>query len=327
MDNELTLRQLRIFATLVREGSMTLAAERLEIRQPSVSQQIARMEEAAGGKLVRFVGGELRLTPAGEYLAAEAEAVLGSVERVQAGLLEHVAGRRRRLIVGALPSLASNLLVPAFAHMVGYTTASHDTVFDVLEMTPREALDRIERRSIDVALISGYAAETPLAPGLRVATVASDAQYLAVPEGLPDLCGVGRPEQASAAALQRIVRLDLGSPHADQLTLWQDMLFPEAAVLARCRSYGGALAFIECGLGTAIMPDLTLRRMGEKAKVDLYALPVPDRRTLLVMPEQSRNLPIMRELAEALDRVAQNLEPLPHRPVPAFARERLAGSI
>ena len=317
--DELTLRQMRIFCAVAREGSITRAAERLGMRQPSVSQQVARIEAVAGGKLVRFVGGEMRLTAAGEFLAAEAQAVLAAADRAQAGLAEHAHGRRRRLVVGTLPSLARNLLVPAFARMVG---AGDETLFDVLEMTPREAIGRIEAREIDAALISGYAAETPLAPGLHATEVARDAQYLVVPEDAPDLSRAEAPEESGPLA--RAIRLALGSDHAEQLAHWHRLLLPGAEVVARCRSYESALAFVEHGLGTAIMPDLTLRRGEHGPRAALYALPLPRRRTLLMMPEQDRRRAPMRELTEALAAASGAIAPLAHHAAPPFARERLA---
>ena len=323
MEPELTLRQMRIFCAVAREGSMTRAAERLGMRQPSVSQQVARMEAAAGAKLLRFVGGEMRLTAAGEFLAGEAQAVLAAVGRAQDGLAEHARGRRRRLVVGTLPSLARNLLVPACARMVA--SGGDETLFEVLEMTPREAIGRVEAREIDAALVSGYAAETPLAPGLHAAEVARDAQHLVVPEGVPDLSDARAPEEVGPLA--RAIRLALGSDHAEQLAHWHRRLLPEAEVLARCRSYESALAFVEHGLGTAIMPDLTLRRGGAGPRATLYALPLPPRRTLLMMPEQDRRRAVLRDLAEAIEAEAAAVEPLPHRPAPPFAHERLGGPL
>lgn len=309
--DELTLRQLRLFVVLTREGSMTRAAHRLGIRQPSVSQQVARMEAVIGGKLVRFAGGEMRLTAAGEFLAEEARAILAAADRAHDGLRERVLGRRRRLAVGTLPSLARNLLVPAFARM------GDGILFDVMEMKPREAIGRIEAREIDAALVSGYAAETPLAAGLHAVEVARDAQYLVVPPEVPDLAG-GEPEDGP---LQHAIQLALGSAHAGQIADWHARLLPRAAVVARAPSYESALAFVEHGLGAAIMPDLALRRSGAGPRATLYALPLPRRRTIVMMAEQDRRAETLASLVGALAAVA--VDPLPHRPAPGFAEARL----
>ena len=64
------------------------------MRQPSISQQISKMEHALGGKLVRFVNNEMRLTPAGEFLVEEAGRILGAVDHAKAGLSEFFSGER-----------------------------------------------------------------------------------------------------------------------------------------------------------------------------------------------------------------------------------------
>lgn len=320
LGDELTLRQLRLFVVLAREGSMTRAARRLRVRQPSVSQQVARMEAVVGGKLLRFSGAEMRLTAAGEYLAEEARAILAAADRAHEGLRERTRGRRRRLAVGTLPSLARNLLVPAFARMGAEMGPGMGggVLFDVSEMKPREAIGRIEAREIDAALVSGYAAETPLAAGLHAVEVARDAQHLVVPTEVPDLA-LGEPE---GGPLQRAIRLALGSAHADQIADWHGRALPGAAVVARAPSYECALAFVEHGLGAAIMPDLALRRGDAGPRATLYALPLPRRRTIVMMAEQDRRGETLTALVEALAAVA--VTPLPHRPAPDFVRARLA---
>ena len=313
LGEELTLRQLRLFVVLAREGSMTRAAERLGVRQPSVSQQVARMETVVGGKLLRFSGGQMRLTAAGEFLADEARAILAAADRAHEGLRDRVQGRRRRLVVGTLPSLARTLLVPAFARMGG------GILFDVREMKPREAIGRIEAREIDAALVSGYAAETPLAAGLHAVEVARDAQYLVVPSEVADLAD-GEPRDGP---LQAAIRLALGSAHADQIADWHGRLLPRSSVAARAPSYESALAFVEHGLGSAIMPDLALRRGDAGPRATLYALPLPRRRTILMMAEQDRRHSLLSSLSDALGAVV--VPPLPHRAAPGFA-DRLAAT-
>src|SRR6188474_1311751 len=205
--HDLTLRQLQILWTVAHAGSLTRAAKQLEMRQPSISQQISKMERTLGGKLVRFVNNEMRLTPAGEFLVAEAGRILGAVDQAKAGLSEFFSGERGRIVVGALPSLARNLLMPTFACLL---EAKAGYVIDIVEMTPREAIEQLNGRMIDMALISGYAAATRLSAGLRHVVLMEDAQYLAVPRGVADLTEIDAPERQLAAAdweiLNRTIR-------------------------------------------------------------------------------------------------------------------------
>lgn len=63
--DEITLRQLRYFLSLCEAGHYRKAAERAGISQPSLSQQIVRLESALGVDLVERGRRGAVLTPAG----------------------------------------------------------------------------------------------------------------------------------------------------------------------------------------------------------------------------------------------------------------------
>jgi DNA-binding transcriptional LysR family regulator len=323
---DLTLRQLQILWTVAHAGSLTRAAKQLEMRQPSISQQISKMENALGGKLVRFVNNEMRLTPAGEYLVDEAGRILGAVDEAKAGLSEFFSGERGRIVVGALPSLARNLLMPTFACLL---EAKAGYVIDIVEMTPREAIEQLHGRMIDIALISGYAAATRLSAGLRHVVLMEDAQFLAVPPGIADLTNVADPERELSphdwSALNRTVRYAFASEHSDRVNTWYEQLLPDNRVLARCRSFESALAFVEMGLGTAIVPELAVHQNGRPLfDVALYSVPLPPRKTLLVAPDHHFNLPHVKAFIAAYNKCAVKLARPQARPAPLFAARRLA---
>src|SRR4029077_5677570 len=72
----LELRHLRYFAALVDAGSFTQAAEQMFIAQPTLSQQIRRLEEIVGTPLLQRRREGLRLTAAGTVLLDASRAVL-----------------------------------------------------------------------------------------------------------------------------------------------------------------------------------------------------------------------------------------------------------
>ena len=129
--HDLTLRQLQILWTVAHAGSLTRAAKQLEMRQPSISQQISKMERTLGGKLVRFVNNEMRLTPAGEFLVEEAGRILGAVDHAKAGLTEFFSGERGRIVIGALPSLGCRSILPFPPRPESRIPARHATVEEV----------------------------------------------------------------------------------------------------------------------------------------------------------------------------------------------------
>lgn len=79
----LTLLQLSYFLAAVRHGTLSAAADALDISQPSLSEQIAKLERHLGTPL--FVRGRkgLTLTPAGSTLRPYAEQILSSVSEAR----------------------------------------------------------------------------------------------------------------------------------------------------------------------------------------------------------------------------------------------------
>ena len=107
------LHQLRYFVTVIGEGTFTRAAERLYITQPSLSEQIRKLETEVGCPLFERLGRRLALTDAGEALRPHAERVLFEVEQARMRIQEVRGLRRGRLSIGVLPSPAARLL-PTF---------------------------------------------------------------------------------------------------------------------------------------------------------------------------------------------------------------------
>jgi DNA-binding transcriptional LysR family regulator len=116
----LELRHLRYFAAIADAGTFTRAAERLFIAQPTLSQQIRRLEEAVGTPLLVRGRDGVRLTAAGAVLLDVSRDVLSLVDhgvsrtRQAAGL-----GRQRlrvvmpRTLPGALTVTTATLLTSA----------------------------------------------------------------------------------------------------------------------------------------------------------------------------------------------------------------------
>src|SRR6266513_112142 len=73
------LRHLRYFAAVADAGSFTHAAERMFIAQPTLSQQVRRLEEMVGTPLLQRRREGVRLTEAGTVLLEESRTVLSLI--------------------------------------------------------------------------------------------------------------------------------------------------------------------------------------------------------------------------------------------------------
>ena len=80
----MTLRHLRIFLAVCREGSATAAAEKLYIAQPTVSVAIRELEEHYSVTLFDRIGRRLFLTDAGRQMQSYAQHIVALLDEMEA---------------------------------------------------------------------------------------------------------------------------------------------------------------------------------------------------------------------------------------------------
>src|SRR5512147_1916192 len=85
------LWQLECFCAVARTGSFTKAADDLGIAQPSLSEQIAKLEQGLGAALFERLNRRVELTPLGEAILGKAQALLEDA----AALPEHLERARQ----------------------------------------------------------------------------------------------------------------------------------------------------------------------------------------------------------------------------------------
>ncbi len=107
----MALHQLRIFWTVAQAESLTRAGKQLSLSQPSLSQQLAKLEEAVGAQLFDRKPGQMELTDAGRFLLRKAELILAGVDEATTGLQEYACGSRAYIGLAGLNSVM-RVLVP-----------------------------------------------------------------------------------------------------------------------------------------------------------------------------------------------------------------------
>lgn len=110
------LRQLEYFMTVCEELHFTRAAEKLNIAQPTLSQQIKVLEGEVGIPLFDRIGKKTALTEAGEILYKHSKQIFYELEQAQAAVRELNGLERGRLTIGSLLTCMNYLLPPALVH-------------------------------------------------------------------------------------------------------------------------------------------------------------------------------------------------------------------
>src|SRR6266545_5326893 len=137
----LELRHLRYFAAVADAGTFTRAAERLFIAQPTLSQQMQRLEQVVGTPLLRRGRGGVRLTAAGTVLLEAARDVLSAVDHGVAQTRQAAGLGRPRLRFVLPADLPDSLAVQTASRLrsaadaAGVTITWMDTALDA-ELSP-----------------------------------------------------------------------------------------------------------------------------------------------------------------------------------------------
>lgn len=134
------LRHARYFVATADEGSVSAAAARVRVAQPSLSRQLRQLERELGVALFDRSGGRLHLSTAGRALLPEARALLTQAERLRESARFHAAGGLVRLSVGAPTVTLTDVVAPFVA-----TLGEGDPDIDVLPsdgLTARAAAER-----------------------------------------------------------------------------------------------------------------------------------------------------------------------------------------
>ena len=146
------LRHLRYFVVVAEELNLRRAADRLEITQPAVTKQVARLEEQMGVSLFARARHRLAgLTSAGSEFLAEARHILDQVEDAILSVQLVADGRSGRLRIGLTDDAATVALTSILA---AFHYRSPNVLVELVELAGPEVLAALEANIVDLALAS-----------------------------------------------------------------------------------------------------------------------------------------------------------------------------
>ncbi len=170
--------QLRYFCALAKAANFTRAAERLGISQPSLSQQIGKLEKKIGAPLFVRLGRTVRLTPYGEALLPRALLILKEISETESSLSNLQDGTRGVLRVGIIPTIMPYLIAP---HIHGFCSMFPDLEVQLSEKITARLVEDVQAGQLDLAVLS-----LPISnPDLVCSELFREALFLAVGESHP----------------------------------------------------------------------------------------------------------------------------------------------
>jgi DNA-binding transcriptional LysR family regulator len=248
----LTHRQLAMFRAVMLQGNLSRAADATHSSQPTLSRELARLEQVLGYALFDRIGGRLRPT-------ARALALMQEVERSFIGL-EHIASRAHelrtltsgRLQLACLPALAHALLPQALAR---FQQALPEAQVSVVPLESPWLEQALSEQRFDLGLSEATSAPT----GVTVLPLLQANEVAVLPAG-HSLCRKARLAPADFANA-RFVSLAEGDTYRQAI----DAMFAKAGVVRHMvletQSAVAVCAMVQQGLGVAIVNPLTAAAM------------------------------------------------------------------
>lgn len=221
------VREARLVIACARAGTLTAAAQVLNVSQPAVSKTLAGLETRLGGRLFDRTGRRLALTPLGEALLPRAIALAQQSADLVAQARAWREGQAGALTLGAGPAVAFQLLPAALA---AYYRGGRKVRLRVVPGASEHLIEQVRRGALDLAVCDSEPAEGD--PTLAVTALAPAAIAPAVRPGHPALGGAPLSDfpVASATPPARMRNAHLSWP-------WSygeaDLICDDYAVLAR----------------------------------------------------------------------------------------------
>jgi LysR family hydrogen peroxide-inducible transcriptional activator len=244
------IHQLRYFCAVARHGTFTRASEVEHVAQPSLSQQILKLESELGARLFDRLPRSAKLTVFGRAFLPKAERILRELEEARTELRDMSGNEQGEVVVGIIPTIAAYLL----PRLLNDFTVRHPliTVKIIEDITPA-LLQRLHEGTIDVAI-----AALPI-PGNELASVELfEEKFYAV---LPEKHRLASRAHISLAELNREPFLLLKEGHCfrDSVIAACQKAKMSPSIVFESGQFATILAMVSAGMGVSAVPAMAVQ--------------------------------------------------------------------
>lgn len=255
------IRQLWMFLAVAEEQHFGRAAQRLNMAQPALSEQIKVLEQSLKLKLFDRSRQGTQLSPTGAAILPAVRQFAAQVERLERAVREVVSGQTGVLHIGAITSAMLETIPPLLEGLK--KSHPHLTVF-VKEIDSAEAIPALESGELDMAFAR---LDGQLGKGISTLPLQEDRLSVALSQSHP---------------LASQTRIDLKSLSDEQLVMSSRQVSPVYfdMLISLCRTHGFAprvthevrsvtsqIAYVSCGQGVALVPNAVRRLAPENVVV------------------------------------------------------------
>ncbi len=266
------LKQLEYFVVVAEKKSFSKAAVALNLAQPSISRQIALLEEELGQRLFERTGRGVGLLEAGEALLIQAKVILDSANQAKFQIKEMSSDPSGKVTVGLPHRVAMGLCAPLIETFRKRLPHAMISVVEGLSLSLRD--DLIAGR-IDVALLFDPA-PTPL---LKYESILREKLMLVAP------ASYRVPTKINLQSLKDFPMVLPSSPNPIR-NLVDAILLPRKIslnIVAEVGAVHPALTLVEKGMACSILPESALLMCNNPEKLNFIEIGAPNMWNQLVL--------------------------------------------
>ena len=287
------LRQLRYFVAIAEEGSLSAAAQRVNVAQPSLSQHIIGVEKDLGVILFNRSPRGMTLTQSGEILLAHARDILGAMDTAVEAVKQSGSEPQGDVTFGLPSSIAMVLSVPLA-----------ETVRLELPKVKFRAIDAmsgfiktwLEDQSIDVGMLYDLHSVRHMN---HIELMTEELHFFSAPDAWPFSSRVGSPVKVSDIPKAELV---LPSPHHGLRSMIDRFMKSQGVtlnVVTEMDGLGQIKTLVARGSGHTILAPAAAIDFVERG--DLIMAPI-------IEPKLIRPVYLVRNPAKSMSRANQELE-------------------
>lgn len=271
------MHQLRYMVAVARTRNFSRAAEECHVSQPSLSQQIQKLEDELGERLFDRLKHEAKLTSHGEAFLPRALKILDEVDSAKREASEAKSLLRGTVTVGVLPTIAPYLL-PAV--MATFTRKFPGVEIVIQEDTTARLLKLVLACEIDFAIAS-----LPIRDErLEVRELFSEELLIALPPGH----ALSHKQTLTARDLkgERLIVMQEGHCLGDQVLGFCDRLGMQHRISFRSAQLETIQSLVRAGLGISLIPAMAVHASRSDApEYRSLRPPKPSRQIVSVWPK------------------------------------------
>lgn len=245
------VHQLRYFCAVAETASFTRAAEREQVAQPSLSQQIMKLEEELGVRLFDRLGRSVRLTEPGRIFLPRARAILSELKAAKEEVAERQSVVSGPVTLGVIPTIAPYFLP---ARIAVFSRKFPQVAISVVEDVTVHLLDRLRGGLVDLAILALPAR----GHDLDCVPLLTERLYAI----LPKTHLLARRRSVTMKELREEPFLLLRDDHCFRETAMEvckrARIMPQ--IVFESGQFSSILGMVSAGLGISVVPEMALER-------------------------------------------------------------------